>query len=59
MARLVADPGLTALFGSYDDHPPARDVVSQFRNLLHHFVHQQAHLTAIPAQCTRSGRVAE
>ena len=41
MARFVADPGLTALFGSYDDHPPARDVVSQFRNLLHHFVHQQ------------------
>ena len=41
MARFLADPGLTALFGSYDDQPPARGLVSQFRNLLHHFVHQQ------------------
>ncbi len=41
MARFVADPSLTALFGSYDDLPPARGLVSQFRNLLHHFVHQQ------------------
>jgi hypothetical protein len=41
MARFAADPSLTALFGSYDDHPTARGVVSQFRNLLHHFVHQQ------------------
>ena len=41
MARFVADPSLTALFGSYDDQPPARGLVSQFRNLLHHFVHQQ------------------
>ena len=41
MARFVADPSLTALFGSYDDMPQARGLVSQFRNLLHHFVHQQ------------------
>lgn len=41
MVRFLADPGLTALFGSYDDQPPARGLVSQFRNLLHHFVHQQ------------------
>jgi glycosyltransferase involved in cell wall biosynthesis len=41
MARFVADPSLTALFGSYDDRPLARGFVSQFRNLLHHFVHQQ------------------
>jgi glycosyltransferase involved in cell wall biosynthesis len=41
MARFVADPTLTALFGSYDDRPQARGLVSQFRNLLHHFVHQQ------------------
>jgi hypothetical protein len=41
MARFLADPNLTALFGSYDDQPTARDLVSQFRNLLHHFVHQQ------------------
>ena len=39
--RFDADPGLTALFGSYDDRPDAPGVVSRFRNLLHHFVHQQ------------------
>jgi glycosyltransferase involved in cell wall biosynthesis len=41
MARFLTDPRLTALFGSYDDQPPAPGLVSQFRNLLHHFVHQQ------------------
>ena len=37
-----ADPGLTAMFGSYDDRPPLGGTVSQFRNLLHHHVHQAA-----------------
>ena len=41
IARFQADPDLTALFGSYDDEPAAPGLVSQFRNLLHHFVHQQ------------------
>ncbi len=41
MARFQADPGLSALFGSYDDTPAAPGIVSQYRNLLHHFVHQQ------------------
>lgn len=41
MVRFLADPSLTALFGSYDDRPTASGLVSQFRNLLHHFVHQQ------------------
>jgi hypothetical protein len=40
--RFAADPGLTAVFGSYDDDPEARDVVSMFRNLLHHHVHHGA-----------------
>jgi len=44
-ARFEADPGLTALFGSYDDEPPAPGVVSRFRNLLHHFTHQQGDFT--------------
>jgi hypothetical protein len=35
------DPALTAVFGSYDDHPAAPGAVSGFRNLLHHHVHQQ------------------
>jgi GT2 family glycosyltransferase len=39
-AVLAEEPGATALFGSYDDEPGCRGVVSQFRNLLHHHVHQ-------------------
>jgi len=31
---------LAAVFGSYDAQPRARGLVSQYRNLLHHFVHQ-------------------
>src|SRR5262249_29951124 len=41
LARFAADPGLSALFGSYDDAPMAPGIVSQYRNLLHHFFHQQ------------------
>jgi hypothetical protein len=40
MARFEADPGLAALFGSYDDTPADPGLVSRFRNLLHHYVHQ-------------------
>ncbi len=39
---LDGDQELTAVFGSYDDSPSAPGVVSRFRNLLHHHVHQQA-----------------
>jgi glycosyltransferase involved in cell wall biosynthesis len=35
------NPELVALFGSYDDSPAAPGVVSEFRNLLHHYVHQE------------------
>ena len=45
LSRFEAEPGLTALFGSYDDHPTAPGLVSQFRNLLHHFTHQQGEFT--------------
>ena len=41
-SRFSADPGLAALFGSYDDSPEAEGVVSVFRNLLHHHVHHAA-----------------
>jgi GT2 family glycosyltransferase len=34
------NPALTAVFGSYDAQPRAKETVSQYRNLLHHFVHQ-------------------
>lgn len=39
-ALFAADPGLAAAFGSYDDRPSAPGLVSQFRNLMHHHVHQ-------------------
>ena len=35
-------PGLNALFGSYDQSPPDRGVISRYKNLLHHFVHQNS-----------------
>src|SRR5438132_8084463 len=35
------DETLTAVFGSYDDQPAAGGLVSDFRNLLHHHVHQE------------------
>jgi GT2 family glycosyltransferase len=35
-----AEPDLAAVFGSYDAAPAASGVISQYRNLLHHFVHQ-------------------
>jgi Glycosyl transferase family group 2 len=41
-AAFAADPALAGLFGSYDDEPAAPGVVSRFRNLLHHHVHQTA-----------------
>ena len=40
-AAFEADPALVAVFGSYDDVPAEPGIVSQFRNLLHHHVHQQ------------------
>jgi hypothetical protein len=40
--RFSADPGLAALFGSYDDSPAAPGTVSNFRNLLHHHVHSSS-----------------
>ena len=42
----AADPGLEACFGSYDDDPSAPNFLSQYKNLLHHYVHQHAHAEA-------------
>jgi len=39
-AAFESDPGLSAVFGSYDDEPAHDGTVSAFRNLLHHHVHQ-------------------
>lgn len=35
------DPGLSGVFGSYDDRPEAPGFVSQYRNLLHHYIHHR------------------
>ena len=42
VAAFDADPSLDALVGAYDDQPAAPGFVSQFRNLLHCFVHRTA-----------------
>jgi len=33
---------ISAVFGSYDDAPTDAGVFSQYKNLLHHFIHQQS-----------------
>jgi GT2 family glycosyltransferase len=40
-ARFTGDAGLAAVFGSYADDPGGGGIVSDFRNLLHHYVHQR------------------
>ncbi len=43
-AQIIAffdqNPKAASVFGSYDDSPSSPGVVSQYRNLLHHYVHQ-------------------
>jgi glycosyltransferase involved in cell wall biosynthesis len=36
-----AEPGIVAVFGSYDDNPPAQNFLSQYKNLVHHFYHHR------------------
>jgi GT2 family glycosyltransferase len=45
---LGAEPGASAVIGSYDDCPPAPNLLSQYKNLLQHYVHQNAR----PEGCT-------
>jgi len=40
LERFGHRPDLMGVFGSYDDSPAAQPFYSQFRNLLHHYVHQ-------------------
>jgi GT2 family glycosyltransferase len=40
------NPHYAALFGSYDAAPSAPNFVSQYRNLLHHFTHQNGRFEA-------------
>jgi len=49
--RVVNDfrtnPDIVALFGSYDQEPAEKNFISQYKNLLHHFVHQQSSIEAV------------
>lgn len=38
---------ITAVFGSYDDDPAEVNFLSQYKNLCHHFVHQQSNADAV------------
>lgn len=40
------DPDLDALIGSYDDEPFESNFLSQYKNLLHHYVHQTSNREA-------------
>ena len=37
---LRSDSTLEALFGSYDDEPSAGNLIAQYKNLFHHYMHQ-------------------
>jgi GT2 family glycosyltransferase len=45
-ATFAECPEVDALFGSYDETPAKADFLSQYKNLLHHYVHQQGHENA-------------
>ena len=51
VARVVSDfqkhPGTAAVFGSYDDNPAEKNFLSQYKNLVHHFVHQNSSPEAV------------
>lgn len=40
LAQLTLEPGIAAVFGSYDDAPAETNFLSQYKNLFHHYVHQ-------------------
>ena len=42
LAARLDEASVSAVFGSYDDTPEHPGLVSQYRNLLHHRVHQQS-----------------
>jgi glycosyltransferase involved in cell wall biosynthesis len=46
IALFDGDPTLSAVFGSYDSRPRVKGIVSEYRNLLHHYVHQRGNAEA-------------
>ena len=47
MGDFEEKPEIAAVFGSYDTSPAERDFFSQYKNLYHHFVHQQSSSEAV------------
>jgi len=45
-AEMETHPDIAAVFGSYDDAPPEKNFASSFKNLLHHYVHQNSRTEA-------------
>lgn len=41
MEEGFALPDVVAVFGSYNDRPPAQNFLSQYKNLVHHFYHHR------------------
>lgn len=56
--RDLAEPGVDAVIGSYDDEPAERSVVSMFKNLAHHHFHQRTgpYVTTFWGACGFVGR---
>ena len=46
VASAFDEPQVSAIFGSYDDSPRNERFLSQYRNLLHHYVHQTSNSDA-------------
>lgn len=44
--RVMSETNTDALFGSYDDAPDDPSLISQYKNLQHHYVHQHSALRA-------------
>lgn len=40
--HFIKNKQVVAIFGSYDDTPPEKNFSSQYKNLLHHFIHQHS-----------------
>jgi len=40
VSKFNTNPEISAIFGSYDSDPASKDYLSQYKNLVHHFVHQ-------------------
>lgn len=45
-AIFQSEPDLAAVIGSYDDAPGAVNFLSQYKNLLHHYIHQTGRVEA-------------